>query len=652
MSGALSLTPGERVGGYQLVGELGRGAIGEAFAARALEGPRAGELVCLKILGRQYHAPDAAMRDVAVKSLHHEARVIRQLDHPNIARLIDFGTLAGNGGDVWYLALELVQGANLRELMSRGPLGAFHVMHVGFQVSKALAWAHEQDVVHRDVKPSNVLVGNGGEVKLVDFGLAKLNAASSEYTAHVGTPRYFAPEQLTSEPLTPATDIYALGLVLFEALLGAHPFLVPDELEFRRNVLDGRPVKSLRDRGFPEDLVTIVERCIAQKPEERFANGAALARAFAQAIDSHSLATTLFAGAEPLQQGGGDEEAVLAQPLSVDPLSEEVVHDSRAMTRLGSLAERVGDVRDESGDFSSAEQRTTTALEARELAAKAAEMMRYDESVVTQDLSRMARLAEARRSDSTHASTPSMSGSRPVQEATTPGRRRTVAAEPRPAENLAQRRTVHATEFRAIPNLGQAASEAPADVATPVDQDKSEKRPQPAPRTRARLIVLAGVVVVVLSAIALVGECSTSPHEGLRRAPSVSAAAAAVAVPGNHARVHATKEVAPVVEPSPPATLPDPPVPDPDSAPRTVTVPKPVRRPEPGPRIAVTIGLLPYGDVTVDGQALGHAPVTAQLKAGSHQVLARTGHVQRRQTIVVGPEQTRFIIRVHEDHAH
>jgi serine/threonine protein kinase len=643
MNEALAMVPGARLGGYQLVGELGRGAIGEAFAARVLEGPRVGELVCLKILGRQYHAPDAAMRDVAVKSLHHEARVIRQLDHPNIARLIDFGTLAGNGGDVWYLALELVQGANLRELMSRGPLGAFHVMHVGFQVSKALAWAHDQDVVHRDVKPSNVLVGNGGEVKLVDFGLAKLNAASSEYTAHVGTPRYFAPEQLTSEPLTPATDVYALGLVLFEALVGAHPFLVPDELEFRRNVLDGRPVKSLRDRGFPEDLVTIVERCIATKPEERFANGAALARAFAQAIDSHSLATTLFAGAEPLQRG---EEA-----LEVDPLSEQVVHDSRAMTRLASLADRVGDVRDEPGDFSSAEQRTTTALEARELAAKAAEMMRYDESVVTQDLSRMARLAQARRSDSTHASTPSMSGSRPVQEPTTPGRRRHVAPEPRSAENLAQRRTVHATEFRAIPNLGQPVVEPPAEVAVLVEEEKSEKRPQPATRAWTRVIVIAGVLLVVLAAIALVRECSSSPQEGLRPALPVSAAAALVAVPERHAPGHATKEAAPSVAPTAPAMLPDPPVPDPESAPRTVTVPKPVRRPEPGPRIAVTIGLLPYGDVTVDGQSLGHAPVTAQLKAGPHRVLARAGRAQRSQTIVVGPEAKTFVIRVSEDHA-
>jgi serine/threonine-protein kinase len=194
------LAPGSLIGDYELMYELGRGAIGETFAAQVIAGPRNGQLVCLKVLAQEFRGARSAERDAAVRYLRHEARVVSQLDHPNIARLLDSGV----SGDVWYIAFELVDGANLSEVLAHGALGAHHVMHLGLELSKALACAHERDVLHRDIKPSNILISTAGEVKLVDFGLAKVNAgAASQFSQHVGTPRYFAPEQIRGDRSRP-----------------------------------------------------------------------------------------------------------------------------------------------------------------------------------------------------------------------------------------------------------------------------------------------------------------------------------------------------------------------------------------------------------------------------------------------------------------
>jgi serine/threonine-protein kinase len=152
------LAPGCRIGDYELDHQLARGAVGETFAARAIAGPRKGQRVCLKVLAQEFRGRRSAERDAAVRHLQHEARVVSHLEHPNIARLLD----SGAAGDVWYLAFELVKGVNLADVVVDGALGAYHVMHIGLELSKALACAHELDVLHRDIKPNNILISSAG----------------------------------------------------------------------------------------------------------------------------------------------------------------------------------------------------------------------------------------------------------------------------------------------------------------------------------------------------------------------------------------------------------------------------------------------------------------------------------------------------------
>jgi serine/threonine protein kinase len=205
MTGA-PFAPGSRIGEYEVIRELSRGAVGETFAARAVGGPQEGQIVCLKVLAREFRGVRSAEREAAIKHLRHEARVVSQLDHPNIARLLDSGVAV----DVWYLAFELVEGADLSAFRPDA-FETDHVAHLGLELSKALACAHQRDVLHRDVKPSNILISKTGQVKLVDFGLAKLDAgAASQFSQHVGTPRYMraprSPERRMSSSLAQRAD--------------------------------------------------------------------------------------------------------------------------------------------------------------------------------------------------------------------------------------------------------------------------------------------------------------------------------------------------------------------------------------------------------------------------------------------------------------
>lgn len=273
-------------GDYEILAALGRGGVGETYAARATRGPLRGREVCLKIMGRQYQSPGDDghdLRAAIIDSMRHEGHVVAGLKHPHIAQLLDSGAY----NDVWFLVFELVRGASLWELLAmqgRAGLPADHVLHIGMQVSDALAHAHAHDVLHRDIKPGNILVGNDGVVKLVDFGLAKVGAASAtRFTHHIGTPRYWSPEQVQGEQLSPAADVFALGLVLFECATGTHPFYDPDMAVFQDNVLRGRFRVDMVACGVSTDLASILRLCLQVLPSRRFASGRALHHAFATA---------------------------------------------------------------------------------------------------------------------------------------------------------------------------------------------------------------------------------------------------------------------------------------------------------------------------------------------------------------------------------
>ncbi|UDY24959.1 serine/threonine-protein kinase [Nocardioides sp. Kera G14] len=213
---------GRVVGRRYLLGEaLGRGGTADVYRAtdRLLERP-----VAVKVLRE---SPDDR-RDRARFEL--EARTLAGLSHPHLVPVLDAGMVNLGADERPYLVMELVEGPTLRELIQRGPMAPDRVRLIGSQVADALAYAHARGIVHRDVKPGNVLIGRDDQSKLVDFGIARLMGDTARHTQTgiaIGTAAYVSPEQVRAQAITEATDIYSLGLVLLEALTGVRAFPGP-----------------------------------------------------------------------------------------------------------------------------------------------------------------------------------------------------------------------------------------------------------------------------------------------------------------------------------------------------------------------------------------------------------------------------------------
>ncbi len=282
-----SLSPGTLVGPYRIVAVLGRGGMGEVYRAERADG-QFEQQVALKLLQL-----DAAEH---IERFQTERQILAHLEHPGIARLHD-GGLADDGRP--YMIMELVDGRPLLEWCSEQRLDLAQRLKLFMAVCDAVAYAHRNLVVHRDLKPANVLVTRAGEIKLLDFGVAKLVGANrDEQTQNAPlTPAYAAPEQLTRGAVTTATDVYALGMLLFELLSGARPWRLtelplvaglekvlleaPPALSAMTEQQGDAPVAPTLLRG---DLDAIVAKALRKEPEHRYETVSAL-----QADIAHSL---------------------------------------------------------------------------------------------------------------------------------------------------------------------------------------------------------------------------------------------------------------------------------------------------------------------------------------------------------------------------
>jgi eukaryotic-like serine/threonine-protein kinase len=258
-------------GRYELRALIGQGTFGRVYRGHDQRLDRA---VAVKVI-KPWWTED---REWAER-FEQEARLMARVSHPGIVQIYDIGY---DQGSLYYVA-ELVDGESLADRLERGPLPHTQVRRLAGQLCRALSAAHAQRVVHRDVKPENVLIDRGGRVKVGDFGIARLAEASSEAGAGtiVGTPRYMAPEQARGHSPTPATDVYGAGVVLYEMLAGKPPFTESSAVELAMRHLSDQPPPLPPDT--PPALTEIAERALAKEPAARYPSGREMADALAGA---------------------------------------------------------------------------------------------------------------------------------------------------------------------------------------------------------------------------------------------------------------------------------------------------------------------------------------------------------------------------------
>jgi serine/threonine-protein kinase len=262
------------VGEYRIVKKVGEGGMGEVFLAIH---QTLGQHVVLK--GLREHL----LKDVELRSrLAREAEVMGRLRHPNIVGLLDFIQRP----DGAYLVIEYVEGKTFDDLiLSSGPVPYPQAIEMMLQILRAVEFAHREGVIHRDFKPSNFMIGADGQARVLDFGTAKLldRPGLTRAGMTLGTATYMPPEQLMGKELTPAADIYALGVTLYELITGRLPFESDDSAKLVRMIHKEPPVPpSVHIADIPKPLEEAILRCLAKKPEDRFQR----ARDFAEALEA------------------------------------------------------------------------------------------------------------------------------------------------------------------------------------------------------------------------------------------------------------------------------------------------------------------------------------------------------------------------------
>jgi class 3 adenylate cyclase len=289
------------LGRYQILQEIGRGAMGTVYRARD---PLIEREVAIKTLNASL--PEEVMQEVRERFLR-EARSAGRLNHPNIVTIFDVGEQDGEA----YIAMEFLEGRSLQRMMRTERLSVRAIADLTVQIAEGLDHAREFSIVHRDVKPANIVVSSTGRAKLTDFGVAYVpSSAMTQTGAALGSPKYMSPEQVLGQPIDPRADIFCLGVVLYEMLTGTTPFERPGETTMfgLMNRIAGeahRPASEL-NADVPPAFERILAKALAKRPEDRYQRAGEMAadlRAFLSgseparaAVDDDSYAKTMLAG--------------------------------------------------------------------------------------------------------------------------------------------------------------------------------------------------------------------------------------------------------------------------------------------------------------------------------------------------------------------
>jgi serine/threonine-protein kinase len=331
-----------RIGRYMIIGELGRGAMGIVYKA---EDPNLDRIVALKTIILE---EDSEGRKEYQKRFFLEAKAAGKLNHANIVTAYDFGEENG----VAYLAMELLEGTDLRQRLKQGAIAAASAVDIALQVAEGLGFAHERGVVHRDIKPGNIMLLPRGQAKIMDFGLARMRAADHRTSTGMvlGTPKYMSPEQVAGSPVDQRSDLFSLGIVLYEMLTGARLFAGEDTPQIMHNVTHAEHEPPTRlNPALPAMLDFVVARALKKDPAVRYQD------AYELSADLGTCLADLRGREAPAEEareetktvklaraGGDPPPAPAARSIAVDtrlPLSR-LFDSSAALRRLADLSRR------------------------------------------------------------------------------------------------------------------------------------------------------------------------------------------------------------------------------------------------------------------------------------------------------------------------
>jgi eukaryotic-like serine/threonine-protein kinase len=306
----------KQLGRYNLVSELGRGAMGVVFKA---EDPLLNRTVAIKTI---LLMDDPAARAEYEARFFQEAKAAGGLNHPNLITIHD----VGREGDVAYMAMELLEGTELREMMSRGRQPLPFALEAVAQVADGLAHAHEHGVVHRDIKPANIMIMRDRRAKIMDFGIARVRVSDirTQTGAILGSPRYLSPEQATGQPTDLRSDIFSLGVVLHELAAGEPPFSAGTVAQLLQHIANAVPrAPSASNPAVPAVLDLIVAKALEKRPDDRYQSAAE----FARDVRACLAELTGSKGTRP-----GADEATTVEPVAANAAVDFELEGTRTST--------------------------------------------------------------------------------------------------------------------------------------------------------------------------------------------------------------------------------------------------------------------------------------------------------------------------------
>src|SRR5687767_11560924 len=327
-----------QLGRYVIESEIGRGAMGVVFKATDSVLQRTVAVKTVNMAMEKDHADKYEAR------FYQEARAAGALNHPNIVTVYD----AGKAGDVVYMAMEYIQGVELRNLLVEGQaMGVPQALSIAAQVAEGLAYAHQQGVVHRDIKPANIMVVADGPVKITDFGIARMRASAdlTQTGVMLGSPKYMSPEQVIGKRADHRSDIFSLGVILYEMLTGAAPFSGENVTALMYQIVNfAPPAPSSINRQVPEMLDFVLAKLLAKPLDDRYQDARELAKDLRECERGLSAPgigglpgrpSGLASGPQPEMMNTQSKSVVFAQSVNRTRSQDQALEDSVSPVAVG-----------------------------------------------------------------------------------------------------------------------------------------------------------------------------------------------------------------------------------------------------------------------------------------------------------------------------